>query len=123
MQFKKLTPIMTVEAIEPCLPFWVERLGFELTVEVPQGDRLGFVILARDGVEVMYQTHASVMGDLGISVPVGGALYLEVDALEPIVRTMEGAEVVVPERTTFYGARELFVREPGGHLVGFSQHQ
>ena len=29
---KKLTPLMMVDAIEPCLGFW-ERLGFARTVE------------------------------------------------------------------------------------------
>ena len=42
---KKLTPILTVESIEPCLPFWMDALGFTKTVEVPHGDALGFVIL------------------------------------------------------------------------------
>lgn len=48
---KKLTPVLAVDEIEPVLPFWIERLGFEKTVEVPQGDRLGFVIPARDGAD------------------------------------------------------------------------
>ena len=56
---KKLTPVIMVDAIEPCIPFW-ERLGFAKTAEVPEGDRLGFVILVKDSVEVMYQTHESV---------------------------------------------------------------
>jgi len=32
MRMKKLTPVLFVEAIEPCLPFWTERLGFTKTV-------------------------------------------------------------------------------------------
>jgi hypothetical protein len=56
---KKLSPVIMVDAIESCVPFW-ERLGFTKTAEVPEGDRLGFVILAKDTVEVMYQTHESV---------------------------------------------------------------
>ena len=60
MKMNRLTPVLMVEAIEPCLPFWVDRLGFSKTVEVPHGDRLGFAILVRDGVELMYQTRASV---------------------------------------------------------------
>src|SRR5256885_1994286 len=62
---KKLTPVLLVDAIEPCLSLWVDRLGWEKTVEVPEGDKLGFVILAKDGVEVMYQTWDSVEKDLG----------------------------------------------------------
>ena len=29
MTVKRLTPIIFVAEIEPCLPFWTERLGFE----------------------------------------------------------------------------------------------
>jgi hypothetical protein len=32
---KKLTPILFAEEIEPCLKFWMERLGFEKTIDVP----------------------------------------------------------------------------------------
>lgn len=120
---KKLTPILYVEEIEPSLPFWTERLGFEVTTEVPEGDRLGFVILAREGVEVMYQTRASVEGDVPAvaDTPMGGAiLFVEVEALDPVVEALHGIEVVVPRRETFYGADEIWVREPAGNLVGFA---
>jgi catechol 2,3-dioxygenase-like lactoylglutathione lyase family enzyme len=120
---KKLTPILYVEAIEPVLPFWTDRLGFEVTAEVPEGDRLGFVILKRDAVEVMFQTRASVQADIPAmaDLPMGGSiLFIEVESLDPIVEVLEGAEVLVPRRTTFYGADEIFVREPGGNTVGFA---
>ena len=63
--FRKLTPVLTVDAIEPCLPLWLERLGWQQTVSVPEGDRLGFVILEKDGLEVMYQTWTALEADLG----------------------------------------------------------
>jgi hypothetical protein len=63
LTFQSLTPILYVNAIEPCLPFWVERLGFAVTISVPEGDTLGFVARARDGVELMYQTHATMAKD------------------------------------------------------------
>jgi len=37
ISMKKLTPILLVKEIEPSLPFWVDRLGFKKTVEVPEG--------------------------------------------------------------------------------------
>jgi len=37
-QISKSTPVLIVEAIEPSLPFWQERLGFLRPVEVPDGD-------------------------------------------------------------------------------------
>ena len=121
---RKLTPVIMVDAIEPCVPFW-ERVGFVKTVEVPEGDRLGFVILAKDGVEVMYQTHESVEKDAPGLVPAvrgtGAALYIEVSDVESIERALAGLQLVVPRRKTFYGMDEIGVREPGGHVVMFAQ--
>lgn len=121
---KRLTPVLYVEEIEPALPFWIDRLGFEKTAEVPEGDRLGFVILKKGGVEVMYQTRASVQGDVPslADTPMGGALlFIEVEDLDAVARALEGIPPVVPRRTTFYGADELIVREPAGNVVTFAQ--
>lgn len=124
MKVSKLAPVLMVEAIEPCLPFWIDRLGFTKAVEVPEGDRLGFVILARDGVEVMYQTQASVRQDVPLlaDTPMrGNLLFFEVDDLDEIERALAGITPVVPRRTTFYGAAEITVREPAGNAVTFAQ--
>jgi uncharacterized glyoxalase superfamily protein PhnB len=120
---KKLTPVVYVEAIEPVLPFWVDRLGFERSMEVMEGDVLGFVILNRGGAEVMYQTRASVAGDVPAlaATPMGGnLLFVEVDDLDAVARALEGIEPVTPRRTTFYGSDELIVREPAGNVVTFA---
>lgn len=121
---KKLTPVLYVEEIEPVLDFWTGRLDFERTVEVPEGDRLGFVILARGGVEVMYQTRASVETDVPqlADTPMRGSLlFIEVDDLDEVARALEGVEYVIPRRTTFYGAEEIIVREPAGNAVTFAR--
>jgi len=124
MPAKKLTPVLFVERIETVLPFWTEHLGFVKTVEVPEDDRLGFVILQQGGAEVMYQTYASVEKDLPAIAAEArkgpSFLYLEVDDLEAVKDALRGAEIYLPERTTFYGAREIGVRDPAGHLVTFS---
>lgn len=121
---KKLTPVLYVDAIEPSLPFWVDRLGFEITVEVPEGDRLGFIILKKDNVEVMYQTEESVGKDVPALAdsPKGGSfLFIEVDDLDAVESALTGIEPVVPRRKTFYGADELIVREPAGNVVTFAR--
>jgi uncharacterized glyoxalase superfamily protein PhnB len=120
---KSLTPVLCVEAIEPVLPFWLERLGFEKTAEVPHGDRLGFVILRKGDVEIMYQTRESVAADVPAlaDTPLGGAfLYLHVEDLDAVAQALEGIAPVVPRRKTFYGADEIIVREPGGNVVTFA---
>ncbi|HEX6617612.1 MAG TPA: hypothetical protein VF046_15010 [Gemmatimonadales bacterium] len=123
VQFRKLSPVLIVDAIEPCLPFWTDRLGFAKVVEVPEGSRLGFVILAKDGVEVMYQSRDSVRNDVPALAdsPAGSSLYIEVSDIESVERAVQGIDIVVPRRQTFYGADEIGVREPGGNVVMFAQ--
>ena len=124
MKLQRLTPVLMVDAIEPVLDFWVKQLGFEKTTEVPHDDALGFVILQRDGIEIMYQTKASVASDiapLAASPMRGTFLFIEVDDLDDVEKRLKGVTPIVPRRTTFYGAEELIVREPAGNTVTFAQ--
>lgn len=123
MSMKRLTPVLMVEAIEPCLAFW-ERLGFANVAQVPHGDRLGFVILVKNEVEIMYQSRASVAEDVpGLAAaPMGGSmLFIEVSDLDGVTSLLGDATVTFPRRTTFYGMDEIGVREPGGNAVTFAQ--
>jgi uncharacterized glyoxalase superfamily protein PhnB len=126
-EMHKLSPLLTVEAIEPCLPFWVERLGFAKTVEVPDGGSLGFVILAKDGVEIMYQSRASVAKDIppmasgSANAKPAMGLFIEVSDIDEVERALSGVEQVIPRRRTFYGMDEVVVRDPGGYVVVFAQ--
>lgn len=123
-RMKKLTPNLIVDRIEDCLPFWVDRLGFAKTVEVPHESGLGFVILKRGEIELMLQSRASLRGDVAALAEDAhrAVLYLEVDDLAPIREALDGWPKVVPERTTFYGAREIVVKDPAGNAVFFAAH-
>ena len=122
---KKVTAVLFVAEVEPCLKFWTERLGFQKIAEVPEGDKLGFVMLQKGSVELMYQSYASAEKDspgMGAIARKGPTfLYIEVEDLEAIKAAVKGAEVVMPERTTFYGAREIGIKDPGGHYLTFAQ--
>jgi hypothetical protein len=119
----KITPVLYMDRIEPSLEVWVDRLGFDKTVEVPDGDALGFVILKHGEAELMLQTRASLAADLPAlseyARPVCG-IFIEVDDFGDLLRRVDGMDVVVPVRTTFYGMQEIVVREPGGNLVCFA---
>jgi hypothetical protein len=124
MRVKKLTPVMVVDVIEPCLDFW-KRLGFATVAEVPHGDVLGFVMLGTDGAEVMYQTKASVAADVsdlaGAPYAEHTPLFIEVDDVAAVRTALTGYELIVVERRTFYGATETIVRGPAGQVVTFAQ--
>lgn len=123
---KQLTPVLVVDAVEPGLAFWADRFGFAKTIELPGPDgRLIFGAAQRDGIEVMYQTRASVIEERpeaasemnGKSI----VLFIQVDDIDAIEKALAGAPVVKPRHDTFYGSTEIYVREPGGHVVGFAQ--
>jgi uncharacterized glyoxalase superfamily protein PhnB len=122
---RRNTPVLFVDAIEPSLDFWCDRLGFQLSVEVPHGDRLGFVILHSGAVEVMLQTVASVEADAPDHARHFHGdktwLFVEVEDIDHTARVLQGCEIVLAQRTTFYGATEIGYREPGGHFVTFAQ--
>jgi uncharacterized glyoxalase superfamily protein PhnB len=124
MDIAKSTPIFIVDAIEPALPLWTGPLGFTKLIDVPHEGRVGFVLLQKGGMEVMMQTRASLAVDLPAvaALGVGCVMYLDVASLEAAVRALEGATVLVPERTTAYGAREVFVRDGAGNVLGFAEH-
>jgi hypothetical protein len=120
----KITPVLMVEEIEKSLPFWLDRMGFAKTVDVPEGDRLGFVILVRDGAELMLQTVESVRKDSPQFAPrsssYNAGLFIEVEHFDDVLKRLEGYPTALPERTTFYGMREIGVHEPSGHIVVFA---
>ncbi|MGC1906796.1 MAG: VOC family protein [Candidatus Acidiferrum sp.] len=125
MNVKRITPVLFVKEIEPMLAFWVEALGFAKTIEVPHGDKLGFVALQKDGTEIMYQTHASLGDDMPLVLEAAKKgptfLYIEVDSLGAVLAALKKYKIEQPERTAFYGMREVGYQDPGGHFVTFAQ--
>jgi len=122
---QKITAVLAVETVEGSLDFWERRLGFERTVAVPHEETIGFAILVKDGTEVMLQSVASILADLGADTgEVNGrsaALFIEVADIAAVEQALAGYPIEMPRRTTFYGMIEIGVREPGGHFVVFAQ--
>ena len=89
--------------------------------------KLVFAILQKDGIELMYQTKASVAADSpgqkGELTGHSTALFFTVPSmadLDAIEAALEGAPMVKERHQTFYGSTEFYVREPGGNVVGFA---
>jgi uncharacterized glyoxalase superfamily protein PhnB len=123
---KQLTPVLIVDAVEPCIKFWTDRLGFEVNNKVPDPDgKLIFASVEKGGIEIMYQTRASVLSeDPGSAHDLTGhsvALFITVADLDSVEKSLSGAPVVKPRHDTFYGSTEIYVKEPGGNTVGFAQ--
>lgn len=126
LMVNKSTPILHVKSVEPSVKFWTERFGFHQTISVPEGDHLGFVALENDKVEIMYQTYSGMQSDpaspLAKAVDQGPSfLFMEVPDIKAAEEAVKGADIVQPIHETFYGSKEIVVKEPGGHFVIFSQ--
>src|ERR1700704_647308 len=126
MNVKRITPVLLVKEIEPVIPFWVDRLGFTKTIEVPEGNKLGFVAFQKGAAEVMYQTYSSVEKDAPPSMSAEARkgptyLYIEVDNIDAVLASMKDVKIVMPVRTAFYGMKEFAVQDPGGHFITFAQ--
>jgi uncharacterized glyoxalase superfamily protein PhnB len=123
-----LAPVLIVDAVEPCIDFWAENLGFTKENAVPGPDgKLIFASVKKDGVEIMYQTRASVVAESPAQAPeLDGhsvALFLTVASiadLDAVESALVAAPVVKARHKTFYGSTEFYVREPGGNVVGFA---
>jgi uncharacterized glyoxalase superfamily protein PhnB len=126
MNVKRITAVLLVKEIEPLIPFWVDRLGFTKSIEVPDGNKLGFIAFQKGAAEVMYQTYDSVEKDAPKQVSETARkgpsyLYMEVDNFEAVLAAMQDVKIVMPVRTAFYGMKEFSVQDPGGHFITFAQ--
>lgn len=121
---KKSTPILHVKAVEPGLKFWTERFGFNTTIQVPEGDHIGFAAIENGTVELMYQTYEGMKdaGPLAQAAEQGPSfIFMEVPDIHAIKSALQQTEIVQDIHETFYGAQEIVAQEPGGHYVIFSQ--
>jgi uncharacterized glyoxalase superfamily protein PhnB len=124
MNVKRITPILYAKEVEPCVRFWVERLGFEKTVEVPDGDHIGFAILRKGELELMYQRLGDSKDDFTRMNVAGKGptfLYVEVASLDATLEAMRGIQIAIPVHETFYGMNEFGVKDPAEHFILFAQ--
>ena len=84
MQLEKITTLLVVDSIEAVLPTW-NKLGYSVSVRVPETGTLGFVILQGEPGELMLQTKRSLKEDLPAVAKLKPAhlLYADVKSLPP----------------------------------------
>jgi uncharacterized glyoxalase superfamily protein PhnB len=122
----KSTPILHVQSVEPSLEFWTERFGFKTTIQVPEDDHIGFAAIESGDIELMFQTYQGMKGDennpLAKAADQGPSfIFMEVPDIGSTIAMLKDADIVQGLHDTPYGAKEVVVREPGGHFVIFSQ--
>jgi uncharacterized glyoxalase superfamily protein PhnB len=121
----KSTPILHVKTVEPSVKFWSERFGFKTTIQVPEGDHIGFAAIENGNIELMYQTYEGMKGaanPLAQAAEQGPSfIFMEVADINKVIAALKADEVVQGLHDTPYGAKEVIAQEPGGHFVIFAQ--
>lgn len=124
-EVKKITALLFAQELEPSIEFWTKKMGFQKTVEVPEGNKIGFVMLVKDNMELMYQSLSGAEKDnpsIGEAARKGTTfLYIEVADVNATFETTKGAEIFMPMRTTFYKSKEFGIKDPAGNYFIFAQ--
>jgi uncharacterized glyoxalase superfamily protein PhnB len=124
LAISKITTNLYTDDVAACVRFWVDRLHFEKTMEVPEGQNLAFAALKKGNLELMYGSYSSLSRDAGTEHAYQRGtsfLFLEVEDVDSVFTAMAGAAIVSPIHKTPYGATEFTVKDPAGHLITFAQ--
>ena len=124
MRISRATPVLFVDRVEPTRDF-LKKVGFEVVVEIPEDDHVGFALLQKDGVQAMVETRGNAREPEALQAlsreSRRAVVFIEVDDVAGAIAALEGSKVVVDRHKTFYDSDELTYEEPGGNLVTFAQ--
>lgn len=130
-EWNRLVPELTVADYPTARHFYTQALGFALCFERPE-DRFGYFDL--HGAQLMLlQDEANALNRRAEPGPCGKGLHLqiEVDDLQPMLEGLERAGVTLARGVEeawyrvddeLHGHREIFVLDPDGYLLRFTQH-
>jgi len=127
-QFKKLTPNLIVASVERSVSFYVDVLGFERGMTVPDRSPYMFASVTGGGVEIFFNDAASAVKEYpafaGRPLGTSGTMYIEiegegVDAFHN--RIKDRVTLTMPLVTQFYGVREFAIADPDGYVITFAE--
>jgi uncharacterized glyoxalase superfamily protein PhnB len=124
--FKKLTPNLLVSNVERSLAFYVDTLGFERGMTVPDASPFVFASVTSGSVEVFFNDAATAVNDLPVFIgkPIGatGTLFIEVEGVDALHDQLKPrVKIVMPIVTQFYGMREFAFEDPDGYVITFAE--
>lgn len=128
-----LTPNLMTENVNETIQFYCDRLGFQFQMGLPLSTEkplrefspdipLQFAMINRNGTMLMLQSRASLAEECerftNMPVAASTTFYLEMDDLDTVLAKLDDdVQIVVPERTTFYGMRELWILDNNGYVI------
>jgi uncharacterized glyoxalase superfamily protein PhnB len=128
-QFSKLTPNLLVASVERSLSFYIDVLGFERGMTVPEQSPFVFAAVTSGAVEIFFNDAATAVKEYtafaGKPIGATATLFIElegsgsIDAFHDRIRSK--VTVTMPLVTQFYGMREFAIVDPDGYVMTFAQ--
>jgi uncharacterized glyoxalase superfamily protein PhnB len=124
--FTKLTPNLLVASVERSLAFYVDTLGFERGMTVPDASPFAFASVTSGPIEIFFNDAAGAVKEYPVFAdkPIGctGTLFIEVQGIDALHdRLKPAATIVMPIETKFYGMREFAIEDPDGYVITFAE--
>lgn len=124
-----LIPNLMVADVRATVAFYRDVFGFTPDGEVPDAHDpalLQFGSTQRGSVTIFFQSQRSLSADVpalaGRTIGATATLFISVDDVDALFASFNGrAEVVVPLHDTWYGQREVYVKDNNGYILCFAQ--
>ena len=124
--FTKLTPNLLVASVERSLAFYVDTLGFERGMTVPDASPFAFASVTAGTIEIFFNDAAGAVKEYpafaGKPIGATGTLFIEVEGVDALHDRLEpSVKIVMPIVTQFYGMREFAIEDPDGYVITFAE--
>src|SRR5919197_927885 len=124
--FTKLTPNLIVVNVERSLAFYVDTLGFEHGMNVPDESPFVFASVTSGPVEIFFNDAAAATKEYpafaGKPIGATGTMYIETKAVDALHDQLKSkVKIVMPLVTQFYGVREFAIEDPDGYVITFAE--
>jgi uncharacterized glyoxalase superfamily protein PhnB len=124
--FTKLTPNLLVASVERSLAFYVDTLGFERGMTVPDASPFAFASVTAGAVEIFFNDAAAAVkeypGFAGKPIGATGTLFIEVEGVDALHDRLQlRVTIVMPIESKFYGMREFAIEDPDGYVITFAE--
>ena len=136
--FRKITPDLMVSDISKTVRYYVDKLGFELCMLVPEGEncleekmsssrRYVYAMVKRDGVFMMFMRRDVYGEDIkalkNADIGASASFYIDVEDVNGLYDAYEkkAVEIIREISLTWYGMKEFYIRDCNGYILGFGE--
>ncbi len=136
-KMKKLNPNLMVKDVKKTIQFYINKLGFQLMMavpetqdeiltDIPEDKKIVYALVKNGNVELMFQAEENLKKDISAfsEAKIGASVsfYIEVENVENFYdKIKKKTEVVKELSTAWYGMNEFYIRDNNGYILGFAE--